>query len=72
MAQVNITDVIGFAHKDLDCSGVETAVLGDLESRTLCYDKTLMNELRTLAAEIWTVFSDRRRKESREGEREEG
>lgn len=72
MAQVNITDVTGSAHKDLHCSGVETALLGDLESCTLCYDKALMNELRTLAAEIWTVFTDRRRKESREGKREEG
>lgn len=37
MAQVNITDVIGFAHRDLDfyvSCGVETVLLGDLGSCT--------------------------------------
>lgn len=73
MAQLNITDVIGFAHKDLDCAGVETALLGDLGSCTPCYDKAVMKELGTLASGCRNVDSVHQyRKGGRQGGRARG
>lgn len=38
--------------------GVETVLLGDLESYTPCYDETIMKELGTLASGCRNMNSD--------------
>lgn len=57
MAQVNITSATGLAHKDLDCAGIGTTLLGALGSCTPCYDKAVMKELGALASGCRNVDS---------------